>query len=301
MAATPQTPPAELAPDPSLPPPPNSSVLEQAKSLARYLGQSEVHTYAFSVAANVILSLFPFIVMTWTIESRLFHSANMDNILGDLLRYFLPAHQDFVVKNMGLLAHARSKVQIISVVTLLISSTGVFLPLEVALNRVWRVAENRSYIKNQLTSLALAVMVGLLALFSIALTAGQNRMLAFIFHNRPQSLAAVILGHAVLRISAAIFSVGIFFLIYWVLPNRKLPIIAVLPAAVITGLLWEMAKVLYIFVLPWLDLQLVYGPFAVSVSLMIWAFLTGLILLAGAHFSATRYTLRLAREAETAR
>ena len=29
-----------------------------------------------------------------------------------------------------------------------------------------------------------------------------------------------------------------------------------------------------------------------------WAFLSGLLLLAGAHFSATRYTLRLAREAE---
>jgi membrane protein len=32
--------------------------------------------------------------------------------------------------------------------------------------------------------------------------------------------------------------------------------------------------------------------------LMIWAFLTGLILLAGAHLSATRYTLRLAHEAD---
>jgi uncharacterized BrkB/YihY/UPF0761 family membrane protein len=31
---------------------------------------------------------------------------------------------------------------------------------------------------------------------------------------------------------------------------------------------------------------------------MMWAFLSGLLLLAGAHFSATRNTLRLAREAE---
>jgi len=29
-----------------------------------------------------------------------------------------------------------------------------------------------------------------------------------------------------------------------------------------------------------------------------WAFLSGLLLLAGAHFSATRYTLKLAREAK---
>ena len=56
----------------------------------------------------------------------------------------------------------------------------------------------------------------------------------------------------VLRLSAAIFSVGIFFLIYWLLPNRKLPVRAVLPTAIVTGLLWEGAKRIYVFVLPWL-------------------------------------------------
>jgi membrane protein len=53
-----------------------------------------------------------------------------------------------------------------------------------------------------------------------------------------------------------------------------------------------------VYVLPWLDLRAVYGPFSVSVSLMMWAFLTGLLLLAGAQYSATRYTLRLAHEAD---
>ena len=54
-------------------------------------------------------------------------------------------------------------------------------------------------------------------------------------------------------------------------------------------------------VLPWLKLDAAYGPFSVSVGLMIWAFLTGLILLAGAHFSANRYALQLARQAEKQR
>jgi membrane protein len=276
----------------------NASFAAQLKTLARYLAQSEVHTYAFSVAANAILSLFPFIVMTWTIERRIFHSPAMESVLADMLRYFLPAHQDFVVKNMGLLAHARGKVQVISIVTLLISSTGVFMPLEVALNRVWGVTENRPYLVNQLIALGLAFSVGLLALFSIAFTAAQNRVLSILFLNRTQGLIFHLLGGAVLRLSAAIFSIGIFFLIYWVLPNRKLPVRAVLPTAIVTGLLWELAKIIYVFVLPWMDLESAYGPFSVSVSLMIWAFLTGLILLAGAHLSATRHTLRLAHQAD---
>jgi uncharacterized BrkB/YihY/UPF0761 family membrane protein len=38
--------------------------------------------------------------------------------------------------------------------------------------------------------------------------------------------------------------------------------------------------------LPRLNFQEVYGPFALSVSLMFWAFLTGLLLLTGAYLSA---------------
>ena len=43
---------------------------------------------------------------------------------------------------------------------------------------------------------------------------------------------------------------------------------------------------LYIFALPLLDFKEVYGPFAISVSLMFWAFISGLLLLGGAHLSA---------------
>jgi YihY family inner membrane protein len=97
---------------------------------------------------------------------------------------------------------------------------------------------------------------------------------------------------------AAVLSVTSFFLIYWLLPNRKIPPLAVLPTAIVTGLAWEVMKWAYVKVLPWLDLQSVYGPFSISVSFMMWAFLTGLLLLAGAHFSATRHALAEARKAQ---
>ncbi|HTZ90471.1 MAG TPA: YihY/virulence factor BrkB family protein [Alloacidobacterium sp.] len=266
--------------------------------MAKYLTQTEVHTYAFSVAANAILSLFPFIVMMFTLARRVFHSPAMVDVIGDMLRYFLPTNQDFVVRNMSLLVNPRGDVQIASVIMLLISSTGVFLPLEVALNRVWGIAENRSYWMNQLVSVGLAIAVGLLAITSIALTATQNKILAILFLGKTNNAFYSFFEHVFLQISAAFLSVAIFFVIYWVLPNRKLPIGAVLPAGIVTGLIWEGAKVIYVKVLPWLDLRSVYGPFSVSVSLMMWAFLTGLLLLAGAQSSATRYTLRLAHQAD---
>jgi len=55
------------------------------------------------------------------------------------------------------------------------------------------------------------------------------------------------------------------------------------------GLLSEALKYGYIMALPRLNFAEVYGPFALSVSLMFWAFLTGLLLLAGANLSAEEY------------
>jgi membrane protein len=270
----------------------------QAVALARYMTTTEVHTYAFSVAANVILSLFPFIVLLLTICRQVLHSHAMESVVADMMKSFLPVGQDFVMRNMQLLAHPHKGTQIFSLVMLLVTSTGVFLPLEVALNSVWGVKENRSYLHNQLISMGLAFSVGALAMASVALTEKHQAIISWLFFGHTDNAFFSFFGFAALKFFAVIASILLFFLIYWVLPNRSVPARAVMPTAIVIGLLWEVAKYLYILALPWLDFQSVYGPFYISVSLMMWAFLSGLLLLAGAHFSATRYTLRLARQAE---
>lgn len=267
-------------------------------ALGRYLAQTEVHTYAFSVAANTILSIFPFIVLLFTVAQQIFHSQAMVREIGGILRDILPSNQDFVVRNMSLLVHPRGSVQAVSVIMLLISSTGVFLPLEVALNQVWGVAKNRNYVMNQLVSLLIAVLIGLLSLVAVGAATAQVHILTFLFFGHTQNAFYNFFHEAFLEIAVGCLSVAIFFLVYWVLPHRRLPIRAVLPTAIITGLLWDVGRLLYILILPHMDLNSVYGPFQVSVSLMIFAFLTGLLLLAGAQYSATRHALRLAHKAD---
>lgn len=270
----------------------------QVVALGRYMAKTEVHTYAFSVAAQVILSLFPFIVLLLTLSEKVFHSGRMADVVGDMMGNFLPNHQDFVMRNMKALAHAHAGTKVFSLVMLLITTTGVFLPLEVALNSVWGVKRNRSYLGNQIVSIGLAVSVGLLAMASVALTAAQRTVLGWMFFGHTDNFVFNFLGHAFLQICALAASIGLFFLIYWALPNRKIPFRAVLPTAIVMGVLWTAAKYVYIFALPHLDFHSVYGAFDVSVSLMMWAFISGLLLLAGAYVSATRQALREARQAD---
>jgi membrane protein len=261
-----------------------------AFSTVKYLLRTEVHTFAFSVAANAILSFFPFVLLLMTMALRVFRSPAMYNVIKELLRDYLPAGQDFVIKHLSALASARNRVQVASLAILLVTSTGVFLPLEVALNRVWRFPSNRSYLGNQLISLGLAFACGILALISIALSAGNVVLLHFLAFGHDFWLVRV-LGFLTAKVFATIASMAIFFLIYWVLPNGKVPARAVLPAAVIMGLLAEVLKYSYFWALPRLNFQEVYGPFSLSASMMFWAFLLGLLLLTGAHLSAEKIFL----------
>jgi membrane protein len=253
--------------------------------------RTEVHTFAFSVAANAILSFFPFVVLMMTVIRRVFHSRVMSDLVVDLLRDYLPAGQDFVIRNLNAMVNSRQRVQVFSLIILLVTSSGIFLPLEVALNRIWHFENNRSYLGNQLISFGLAFACGALALLSIALTAGPVALLEFILHGYGTGFIRLV-GFLVMKIFAIAASIGIFFLIYWLLPNGKVPPRAVLPAAIIMGLLSEALKYAYILALPWLNFQEVYGPFALSVSLMFWAFLSGLLLLAGANLSAEEHLQR---------
>jgi membrane protein len=257
-------------------------------STVKYLMRTEVHTFAFSVAANAILAFFPFVVLMLTVIRRVFHSPVMYNVVVELLGDYLPAGREFVIRNLTAMVNSRQRVQVFSLLILLVTSSGVFLPLEVALNRIWRFENNRSYLGNQLISLGLAFACGVLALLSIALTAGPVAFMQFLLHGYGSGFVRLV-GFLVMKIFAMAASIAIFFLIYWLLPNGKVPARAVLPAAIVMGLLCEALKYAYFLALPWLNFQEVYGPFALSVSLMFWAFLSGLLLLAGANMSAEEH------------
>jgi YihY family inner membrane protein len=264
-------------------------------STLKYLGTTEVHTYAFSVAANAILSFFPASVLLLTISRRTFHSPSMVSAIKRMLGAYLPSNQDFIVGNVVAMA-ASHKIQLFSIVMLFISCTGVFEPLEVALNSVWGF-KSRNYLMNQVVSLGLALCCGVLALLSVAGTAGVwapaaeaqlwlgSHVGTGVFYSFVDKINVTI-QYVALKVFGMIASVLIFFLIYWLLPNGKVPYKAVLPSAIITGVAWELAKLLYVACLPLLDFRESYGPFYISVTLIFWAFFSGLLLLGGAHLSA---------------
>ncbi len=78
-------------------------------------------------------------------------------------------------------AHPAGGVQILSLIMILIACTGIFLPLEVALNQAWGVTKSRNYLYNQAVALALALIMVVLAVGSIYLNLGAQTILTFVF------------------------------------------------------------------------------------------------------------------------
>ena len=250
----------------------------------RYLSQTEVHVYALSIGASVLLSFFPFLIVMLTLVRDVLHLPGAERALTMAIRDYFPGDLGtFIARNLTKVHHGRF--QIVSFVLLLFTANGIFEPLEVALNRAWGITRNRSYLMNQILSLGLIIFCGGLALGSVLLTAVNQNFLASQY------------GLRVLPpwMSLTIFKLGAFpvtilslAITYWVLPNRKVPVRGILPVAVMVGSALELLKYGFLFAFPWLDrkFQNEYGPFHYAVSIVVFAMITSLVVLAGAEWSA---------------
>jgi membrane protein/epoxyqueuosine reductase len=267
-------------------------------ALITYLLDSEVHTFAFSVAANAILSFIPFTVLLYTISNSVFHSEGMRKVVTDMVNYFLPSattEKDWVAIQLHNAA-LHQGVQFFSLLMILIACTGIFLPLEVALNQAWGVTKSRNYLHNQVIAFGLAIIMVVLGMGSILLNVAARGVLGLVFiHQTNIKVIDFVLNFTyqgtsfiLLTATTGVASILVFFSIYWLLPNRKVPWRSVLHTSVSTGILWLIARYIFVLVLPHLDLQALYGPFFISVGLLFWAYVSGLILFAGAQFSVSR-------------
>jgi YihY family inner membrane protein len=194
------------------------------------------------------------------------------------------------------IAASRHGVQAFSLIMILVACTGIFLPLEVALNQAWGVTKSRNYLHNQVIAFGLAILMVALGMGSILVNAIARDVLTVMFvHQTNIKIFDFVLHFAyqgtsfiLLAATTGVASVLFFFSIYWLLPNRKVPWRHVLRTSVYTGIIWLVAKYIFEAVLPHMHLADLYGRFYVSVGLLFWAYISGLILFAGAQFSVAR-------------
>jgi membrane protein len=244
-----------------------------------YLSQTEVHVYALSIGASVLLSFFPFLIVMLTLIRQVLHLPAAESALILALGDYFPGDLGaFIIHQLTKVNHGRFQL-------LLFTANGIFEPLEVALNRAWHVPNNRSYIRNQVLSFFLILLCGGLALASVLLTAMNTKFVATQYGIK---VFPVWLSLAIFKVGAIPMTILSLVVIYWALPNRRIPVRRVLPVAVLVGIALEALKYLFLFAWPWMGrkFQNEYGPFYYAVSVLVFGMLSAFIVLAGAEWSA---------------
>ena len=263
----------------------------------RFFFRTEVHVYSFAVAANILISFFPFLVaMIALCQSVLHWRPAVEVILHTLSDYF-PENFGVNFRYYLLNPEYQKSFSWLSVLLLLFTANGIFVPLEVAFNRIWRVKENRSFLRNQIVSYGLIFVCGALVLASVCVTAVNVQFLTWKF---AESHVNATLQAIIFRALALPITIVMIFLVYWILPNAKIPVKRLIPASIAVSVLLEVSKYVNILTWPWLRAKLrnEVPPFVQSISIILWSFVATMIVLAGAEWSA-RVTVAKSDTAET--
>lgn len=225
-----------------------------------------------AIAFNFLLCLFPLLAVVVAVSQQLpggrRFSAALLLVLQELIPFGHTALGD-AVRNLSRLARG---LELLSLALIVWGSSGIFMPVEMALSRAWGGPTHRSFWRSRVLAFLMTSAGGLLALASIGLTVAARS-----YQEEWPTLAEY-----AAKLSGLLLSYVLFFLIYRLIPAAPVGTNVALRAALWSGTAWEILKYFFVGRLARLNLQAFYGPLAFSVSLILWAYVSSLVLVFGA-------------------
>jgi membrane protein len=259
-------------------------------SLLKFLAEDSLMVSA-SIAYHSLLAIFPLLLLLLGISGIYIRHFELAGHLSVVLQRYLPVRADIIMQNLVGISRAYGRTGFFSLVLLLWSSSGVFLPLEKALNRAWEVVEGRPWWLSRLLALEMAAVVG-----ALILLAGGFVGVEILFRQRLEALlgpslkfVSIFLYHILTAASSFFIALLTFVVLFDRLPNRPMNIRQILPGASLTAVLWEAARWLFTVFLPFFNYRHVYGSIGAMVALMTWVYISSAVMLFGAQISRALY------------
>ena len=251
---------------------------------------NDLTTAAAAVSYFSMLTLFPALLLLITIGNSVFGAKTVETYLFSQVMAFLPGAQAFVRNNLESISNVSTGLIISCSIVVLWAMSWMFTVIEKALNRVWGTSP-RSFLHGRGVNIAVMglvwVLLGTSALFTALVTALQAAAERMPVRLNSELAALGGLAWQVFFILASVaLTIILFTVLYKFLPNTHVPIMEALPGAVLAGVLWEGAKFGFAFLLPYFHYDLLYGSIGAGVALLTWIYLSSIILLVGAQFTA---------------
>ena len=257
-------------------------------------------TFAASIAYYSLLSLFPFLLLAFSIVASITNNeADRTAVLDFVLRYF-PQQFNFVTDQLMAMQESPLKLGIAGSLLMIWAAMGVFGAVTSAINHAWGVEKQPSYLKHKLISFVMLVMAGLLLLAGLLLVSASNivqaRWFSVILTRAPGLIVFQAFALRWATTATFIFVVG---LVFYFVPNAKVRFKDVWVGAILTGLLWRGALEGFSWYVK--DLSRfadIHGSIAAVVVFLLWIYVSAVILLYGAEMTAAYARLRRHRPEE---
>lgn len=246
------------------------------------LTTTETYVNASAIAFNIMLSFFSFVVLVGSFLINVMHWQRGYETLYRLLRSLVPRESGALFWSLDRVTQGPGgKATLVSFALLIFSSSGIFQPIEMALNRAWGFKE-RGVIKQYAVYLLLVLVCGLIMLCPVALGSVYDLMLETAFGSSPiRETLFRIIGPVI----ALPFIVVLFFVIYYIVPHGKVHAGQVFFTATAMAILWLIGTFAFRLALPLFDFEESYRQLASMMALVTWLFITAFILILGANLS----------------
>ena len=261
--------------------------------------QDEGAVVSRSIAYYALFSLFPLLLVLMSVASRILAVEEAQQAVIELIERILPAAADLTHQNIEQVLAARGTVNIIATLGLLWSASGVFTAMYRAVNKAWGNPKSRLFLKEKLFGLAVVLIVGLLLLGTTLLSTAASvlqRWNGTIFGWQPFSNPEVVaLWGKLSTFVPPVITVITFIILYRTIPLNRVTWRDVWLGGLIAGLIWEAARQIYAWYLANVATHsLIYGSVGVIIGFLLWAYLSAMILLIGAEFTAQQTAWRKA-------
>jgi membrane protein len=253
------------------------------------LSTTETYVNASAIAFNIMLSFFSFAVLMGSFLINVLHWKRGYETSFLLMMSLAPDASKELFQSLDEVTRGPGgKATIISFALMIYSASGIFQPIEAALNRAWRFKE-RDFIKQYATYLSLAIACVLIMLGPVALASLYDFLISKVTGLFGVAVSEVARRYVFYFLGPIIllpFIALLFFIIYYFVPNGKVDARQTAFTSIATALLWLIAMFGFWLALPLLDFKGSYYKLASLMALVTWVFISSFILILGANLSA---------------
>jgi membrane protein len=243
----------------------------------------EDHGFLLSsgITFNLLICLIPLILLFLALLGTYLYSYR--EVFNHIRRYMesaLPSLDPKVMNNVLKIIRDRKIVGILGIGGLVWTSTWVFSSLRTALNIVFQVEKGRSILRGKGIDLLMILFAGTFLLISMVLTSVVTFVQGYRFNLFLNMVP--LLRFTLKYLIPFFFTFWMCFLIYKIIPNKKIHLKTAFQAALFTSLLWEAAKQLFgWYVLHLGKFSLIYGSLSTLAVFFLWIYYSSVILILG--------------------